>query len=125
MATSDPAAMLNAAVSGENVAQVIIALQSEVLKLNNVLNQSNQDIHSQTATNKALVDFEIASLLGDVNGVKATVDALNKNVKDEIIKTSGMMNKMKEEVIEACSAGGVIDMSIQQSVSQSVVFGVK
>jgi hypothetical protein len=43
---------------------------------------------------------------------------LKDDVKAEIVKTNGMMDKIKEEVSDACSAGGIIDMSIQQLVSQ-------
>ena len=32
-----------------------------------------------------------------------------------------MMDKMKEEVVEACLVGGVIDMSIQQSINSTFV----
>ena len=122
MATLDPAGMLNATVSGDNAVQVIAALQLEVLRLNNVLNQFNQDISSQTAMNKSSLDFDISAIIGDISGVKATADELSKNVKNEIIKTNGMMDKMKEEVKGSCSAGGAIDTLIQQSVNQAYAF---
>ena len=110
MATIDPTSALNAVVSCENAVQVIMALQTE-------LSQFNIDLNSQMSQNKSSVDFELTSVQGDVKGLTSTVDKLKDDVKAEIVKTNGMMDKMKEEVIEACSAGGVIDMSIQQLVS--------
>jgi hypothetical protein len=126
MATLDPTSMLGVTVSSDNAVQVIIALQQEVIRLNGALVMYNQEVSKEVQTvksdvemKKSSTDFEIASMLGDINGVKDAVKTLKEDVKDEIIKTNGMMSKMKEEVIEACSAGGIIDMSIQQSINMT------
>ena len=82
MATIDPTSALNAAVSSENAVQVITALQSELLRLNNVLNQFTIDLSSQMSSNKLAVDFEGMSLQGEVKGIRDTVNMLNDNIKD-------------------------------------------
>ena len=101
MATADPASMLVATVSSDNAVQVIGALQQEVMRLNNALIMFNQEanrevqiVRSDVEMKKSSTDFEIASMLGDINGVKEAVETLKEDVKAEIIKTNGMMSKM-------------------------------
>jgi hypothetical protein len=53
MATIDPTSALSAVVSSENAVQVITALQTELLRLNNVLSQFNIDLNSQMSQNKS------------------------------------------------------------------------
>jgi hypothetical protein len=93
-------------------------LQAEVTRLNAALNQFNTNLVSQLAKYKGSVDFEIGSMQGDVSGlkedvksIKVTVDILNDNIKSEIVKTNDKFN-------EACAAGGVIEVSVQQIVTQ-------
>jgi hypothetical protein len=108
MTSLDPGSLLSAPLTNDNAQQMLGALQLEVVRLNNVLNQF-----------KSSLDFEIGSVQGDVNGlqgdvkdIKVTMDMLNDNIKSEIVKTNIKVN-------DACSAGGIIDVSIQQIVSQS------
>jgi hypothetical protein len=110
MATLDPGSVISMPLTNDNAQQMLAALQAEVVRLNMVLNQF-----------KSSIDFEIGSVQGDVGGlqgdvtdIKTTMDTLNDNIKDEIVKVNVKVNDM-------LVSGGIIETSIQTILSQSLM----
>ena len=58
--------MLSAAVSNDNARQILGAIQAEVIRLNIVIGQYQTNLGNEMSTYRASVDFDVASLQGDV-----------------------------------------------------------
>jgi hypothetical protein len=124
MASLDPSPMLSAPVTSDSAPHVIVALQTEVLRLNEALGTYKESMDSQLLKIKTSVGFdvstaqgEVKSLQGEVINIKSVVDELNEKVKFEIIKTNGIMSQVTDQVKVLGDSGGLIESKINSAVS--------